>query len=64
MVNFRMVNSGPPPFPPPCFRKFFAVFAWIPRFQNPVKYRSRSQINLPLLDESNYYLAKSITCAP
>jgi hypothetical protein len=45
MVNSGMVNGPKSYFPPPCFCESFAVLGRIPRFQNPVKYVRRFEVN-------------------
>jgi len=45
MVNASVVNAPKSYFSPPCFCESFAVLGRIPRFQNPVKYTRRFEIN-------------------
>ncbi len=45
MVNARMVNASPAYFSPATFCESIRVFALIPRFRNPFKYRRSFNLN-------------------
>jgi hypothetical protein len=45
MVNSRMVNGGASRVPQPHFSGFFRVLSAISGLRNPVKYKSRFEIN-------------------